>query len=265
MIDETRYSKNINWGLFGVLILLMFIMLYYFDRAVAATGKDPKAAEVGGKMISAMGGMDSWKKVNALRFNFQVEPQGQTPHAVKHLWDRKGWRDHVEGNTKDGKKMVAWIDLNSKKGAAWADGKKLEGEELNKAMDWAYGRWVNDTYWLVMPLKIFDSGVNLEYAGQKDGHDVLHVSFGKVGLTPGDQYWVYVNPSTGMMDQWTFLLEGEKEKETFDWKEYGDYNGVKLSKMKESGDKKLRINFEPLQAMESADAAYFGQELKELP
>lgn len=264
MIDEGRYSKNINWGLFVLLVVLMFVLLFYFDRAIAATEKDPKAAEVGGKMISAMGGMDGWKKVNALRFNFQVEQEGAPPRAVKHLWDRKGWRDHVEG-TKDKKPIVAWIDLTSKNGAAWLDGKKLEGEELKQAMEWAYGRWVNDTYWLVMPFKIFDPGVNLKYEGQKNGHDVLHVSFGKVGLTPGDQYWVYVNPKTGMIDQWVFLLEGEKEKESFDWKDYGDYGGVKLSKVKESPDKKFRIRFEPLQAMDGVEAAYFGEELKLLP
>jgi len=260
MIDESRYSKNINWGLFALLIVLMFVLLFYFDRAIAA--EDPKAGEVAGKMISAMGGMDGWKKINALRFNFQVEQEGSAPRAVKHLWDRKGWRDHVEGKTKEGKQMVAWIDLSTKKGAGWADGKKLEGEELNKAMEWAYGRWVNDTYWLVMPFKLFDPGVNLKYDGQKDGHDILHVSFGKVGLTPGDQYWVYVDPETGLMDQWTFLLQGEKEKESFAWKDYGDYNGVKLSKVKESPDQKFRIRFEPLEAMDSADPAYFGQDLK---
>jgi hypothetical protein len=259
MIEETRYSKKINWILFAFFVVLMCVMLFYFDRAIAAD-TDAKAMEIAKKTITAMGGMDNWKGTMAVRFNFVVEPQGQPSRAVKHLWDRKNNRDHVEG-TKDGKPMIAWVDMGRKSGAAWYDGKKLEGEELQKAMDWAFGRWVNDTYWLIMPFKLLDSGVNLKYEGAKAGHDILHVSFGKVGLTPGDQYWAFINQQTGLMDQWKYLLE-EKDKGDFAWKEWGDYGKIKLSKHKVSSDGKFGIRFEPLQVMDSADPSYFTQELR---
>jgi hypothetical protein len=61
MIDESRHSKNINWVLFVLLVVLMFVLLFYFDRAIAAN--DPKAGEVGGKMISAMGDICGTGKV----------------------------------------------------------------------------------------------------------------------------------------------------------------------------------------------------------
>jgi hypothetical protein len=261
MIEDIRYSKHINWILLAFFIVLMFVLLFYFDRAIAA-GQDAKAMDVAQKTITAMGGMDNWKATPALRFNFVVEPQGQPSHAVKHLWDRKNGRDHIEG-TKDGKPMIAWVDMTHKSGAAWYNGKKLEGEELKKAMDWAFGRWVNDTYWLIMPFKLLDSGVNLKYEGAKDGHDVLHVSFGKVGLTPGDQYWAFINQKTGLMDHWKYLLE-DKDKGSFAWKDWGEYGKLKLSKLKTSDDGKFSIRFEPLEVLDTADPAYFSQELKTL-
>ena len=68
-----------------------------------------------------------------------------------------------------------------------------------------------------------------------------------------------------MMEHWEYLLQGEKEKGIFDWKNWSDCGPVKLSSMKTSPDGKLKIHFDPLQVQDSADAAYFGQDLKKLP
>jgi hypothetical protein len=260
MIEDIRYSKP-NWALVLVAVLLMLLMFWYFDRAVAQD-RDPKATSLAQKTWDAMGGMEAWKQVAALRFNFQVEPQGQPPRAVKHLWDRSKGVDHIEGKTRDGKQMVAWVRLKDKTGVAWSDGKKLEGDQLKEAMAWAYQRWVNDTYWLIMPFKLMDSGVNLKYEGAKDKHDVLHLSFGNVGLTPGDQYWAYINKDTGLMDRWEYLLEGEKEKGTWDWVDWENFGKLKLSKKKTTPDKKTAIHFTPLKIIDSADSSYFTDDLK---
>lgn len=264
MIEDIRYSKKINWPLFILFLALMFVLLFYFDRAIAADAKEPAAVSMAAETIKAMGGMDAWKSVKAIRFDFRVEKEGAEPHAARHLWDRAHGRDHVEG-MKDNKPTVAWIDLSTKTGAAWVDGKKQEGEALKQTMAWAYQRWVNDTYWLIMPFKWMDAGVNLKKEPNRNGFEILHVSFGQVGLTPGDQYWVFLNPKTHMMEHWEYLLQGEKEKGIFDWKNWSDYGPVKLSSMKTSPDGKLKIHFDPLQVQDSADAAYFGNELKTLP
>lgn len=265
MIEEKKdVSRKMNWTAFLVLVILMFVMLCYFDRAIAADTKTPEAVKLAGEVTKAMGGADAWKKMDAIRFDFRVEHEGAEPRAVKHLWDRKGFRDHIEYKNKEGKNMVMWVNLSTKKGEAWSDGKKLEGDELNKAMETAYGRWVNDTYWLIMPLKWMDSGVNLKTEPDKGGDKMLHVSFNTVGLTPGDQYWIYINPKTMMLDKWEYLLEGEKEKEMWTWTDWTDIGGVKLSKLKTSSDGKTKIHFEPLQSMTNADPSYFSATLKTL-
>lgn len=257
MIEDIRYSKQINWSLFVFYVMLTIAMLFYFDKAIAADAK-----EMAQDSIKAMGGMDAWKNVKAIRFDFRVEPQGADAKFVKHLWDRAHNRDHVE-QTKDGKTRVAWIDLGTKKGEAWLDGKKLEGKDLSDAMEWAYGRWVNDSWWLIMPFKWMDSGVNLQKMPDQNGMNVMHLSFQKVGLTPGDQYWAFMNPKTHIMERWKFKLES-KDEGTFDWKEWGDYGGVKLSKTKTSTDGKLTIRFDPLEVLDSADPSYFGTAVKTL-
>lgn len=260
MIEDIRYSKTINWPLFLFYIVLTAVLLFYFDKAIAEDAKEPGAMTMAEDSIKAMGGMDGWKQVKAVRFDFRVEPQGAEARSVKHLWDRASNRDHIE-QTKDGKVKVAWIDLATKKGAAWLDGKKLEGKDLTDAMDWAYGRWVNDTYWLIMPFKWMDSGVNVKKEADQNGMNVLHLSFNQVGLTPGDQYWVFMDPKTHLMQRWKFKLQGNDEGD-FNWEEWGDFGPVKLSKTKSSADGKLKIRFDPLQVLDSADAAYFSQDLK---
>jgi hypothetical protein len=260
MIEDIPNPGKINWAIVVLFVALMFALLFYFDRAIAADSD--QAHQIAQKTIDAMGGMDNWKQVGAIRFNFEVDVAGSQPHSVKHLWDHKNGRDHIEG-TKDGKVMVAWVDMGKKTGAAWLDGKKLEGNDLKQAMDWAFGRWVNDTYWLIMPLKMLDTGVTMKYEGEKNGHDVLHLSFGKVGLTPGDQYWAYMNKTTGLMDRWEYHLEGG-DKGDWNWMDWSEYGKIKLSKTKVQVDKKVTIRFEPLQVMDSADASYFAQTEKRL-
>jgi hypothetical protein len=259
MIEDIRYTK-VNWGIFLIFVVAMIVMLFYFDN-VWGQDRDPKTVALAEKTIQAMGGMDAWKEVDALRFNFQVEPKGQPGRGVKHLWDRVNNRDHVEGKNREGKYMVAWVDLRTKQGQAWSDEQKLEGEELRKALDWAYSRWINDTYWLIMPLKTLDSGVNLKHEGEKDGYEVLHLSFEKVGETPGDQYWAYINRETGLMDRWQYTLQ-DGAKGDWSWVEWQDFGSVKLSKLKKKSDGEANIRFEPLQVLDSADPSYFSSERK---
>ena len=80
------------------------------------------------------------------------------------------------------------MNMANKQGTVYEDGKKLEGQAAAKAIEAAYGAYINDFYWLAMPWKWLDEGVNLKYAGKKpqggENCDVVEFTFGKVGLTP---------------------------------------------------------------------------------
>jgi hypothetical protein len=172
-------------------------------QAQGAQGAAPTAQSVVDHLNQALGGRQAWDNTHYLRFTFAGRRS--------HWWDKWTGRHRLEGKTKEGQRYVVVENVNTKEGTAWLDGKKLEGEKAQEMLKNAYGAWVNDTYWLIEPYKLQDPGVNLSYAGEEtiDGktYDKLALSFGKVGLTPGDRYTVYVNRSTGLMDRWAYVLE----------------------------------------------------------
>jgi hypothetical protein len=61
------------------------------------------------------------------------------------------------------------------------------------------------------PSKMLDPGVNRRYEADSSSaaHDVLALTFGEVGLTPGDRYWVWVDAQTGRMDRWAYVLQNQ--------------------------------------------------------
>jgi hypothetical protein len=166
-------------------------------------GPVPTADEVAGKVMTALGGKEAWDATRYIRFTFAGRRT--------HLWDKHASRNRVEGQTKEGERYVVIQNLLDKTGKVWLNGQPAEGERAQQLLENAYGAWVNDTYWLVMPYKLRDPGVHLAYVGQEslDGadYDKLLLTFERVGLTPGDRYWAYVNRASGLMDRWAYVLQ----------------------------------------------------------
>jgi len=217
-------SASMVTGLVTSSILSTFFLL---PLAAAAQGT-PSPTAIADQVMTAMGGKKAWDDTHYLRFTFA----GRRTHH----WDKWTGRHRLEGTGQDGKKYVVLENINTHQGDAWVDGKKVEGDELKKWLERGYGAWVNDTYWLLMPYKLQDPGVNLDYAGSEtiDGktYDKLHLTFGKVGLTPGDQYWAYINRDTHLMDRWAFLLQDQPRDAAptaFLWEGWQRYGKVMLA------------------------------------
>ena len=68
---------------------------------------------------------------------------------------------------------------------------------------------MNDSYWLLAPLKVRDRGVKVEAGGPKDLNgatcETLRLKFDKVGLTPTDQYVFYIDPKTKLPLAWDYI------------------------------------------------------------
>jgi hypothetical protein len=188
----------------------------------------PTVDSVVDHLTQSLGGRPAWDGTHYIRFNFLGRRT--------HWWDKWTGRHRLEGDTKDKQHYVVIENVNTKEGSAWLDGKKLEGEKAQEMVKNAYGAWVNDTYWLIEPYKLRDPGVNLSYAGEEtiDGnaYDKLAVSFGTVGLTPGDRYWVYVNRKTGLMDQWSYILQDmpkDGPPTAWKWEGWQKYGNIMLA------------------------------------
>lgn len=147
---------------------------------------------------------DAWARTGAVRWTFF--------NGDRHLWDRARNLDRFE----HGDARVL-IDLNTRRGSATRAGRALAGAELAAALDTAWRRWINDSFWLNPVVKAFDVGVTRAVARGDDGRDALLLSYRSGGVTPGDRYlwmfdasgrprawrmWVSVIPIGGLEASW---------------------------------------------------------------
>lgn len=241
---------------FGLFVLLA--LMATASPLSAATAPEGKAEQIAHTMMGAMGGQSAWNQTHFVRYDFQVMKDGKTMMSRSHLWDKWGGRYRVEFTPSPGHQEVVLFNVNSKQGAAYLDGKKLSGTESDKALKDAYGMFINDMYWLSMPWKWLDPGVHLKYMGRKayEGKpfDVIELTFGHVGLTPGDRYDAYVSPQNHLMMHWQYRLQSGNTG-SWDW-QYGDYSGVKLAKA-HTNAQGMQINMGDVQTMKQVDDAYF--------
>ncbi len=254
---------------FGVFLCLAL------PGAVWAQSAPNRAAAVVDEMMVAMGGADGWARTRYLRFDWVVEREGKEVVAARHLWDRYDGRYRVEWTGRDGKKVDALFNVNTRTGRVWVNGEPARDEDEQKYLDQAYGRFINDSYWLLMPWKLKDPGVNIEYAGETTldatGYDLLHVSFGTVGLTPGDHYWAFINKRTHLMDRWAYFLQDYKGKPAldkatpWDWRDWEMVGRIRLARNKVRVGENARIYFPVLMALPSVDAGVFESKDAPLP
>lgn len=242
---------------------LVSLVLAILQLAATPAASDPKAVAIAEQVSAALGGEAAWRKTRFLRFDFAVEADGKIAMARSHYWDKWTGRYRVEGKTKEGKSFLVLMNLNSRQGRAWLDGKPAAGNELEELLERGFAVWVNDTYWLLMPYKLRDPGVSLALAGEaKIGGtlcDKLLLTFEGVGLTPKDRYWVFVNRSTRLVERWEYVLQGEKGSPTrWDWKGWKAHGAIQLAPERVNEKDKRRILFPVLDVPASIDDAVFN-------
>lgn len=218
--SRDRRLRRRSWTLLAVLCLTAL--------GSAAVYADEKADTIAAETLTAMGGREAYDNTRFLSFRFAG--------FRNHHWDKWTGRHRVEFTNRKGEHFVVLQNVNTKVGRAWMNGTELTGEEAKKAVEAAYGTWINDTYWLLMPYKLRDPGVTLSWDGEEviDGvtYDKLHLKFASVGLTPGDQYWAYINRQTKLMDRWAYVLqdfEAGRPPTVWKWGNWQRFGGIQLA------------------------------------
>ena len=228
-----------------------------------AADRDAKADAIGKELIAAMGGEKAWERARQIQFDFVVERDGKKAASFSHAWDRYTGDYRVSGTDKSGAPYTVYFNINTKQGKAFVNGKPVEGEAESALLKTAYGRFINDSYWLLAPWKIFDPGVHIAYDGEKpcpDGGvcDLLKLSFDNVGLTPKDIYWLWITREGRKMVQWQFVLGGAAdEPTTASWKDWRPVGGILLSTEKPMPARSAVIRFENLSVSPTRDDALF--------
>ncbi|MEL7021604.1 MAG: hypothetical protein AAGK47_08350, partial [Bacteroidota bacterium] len=159
---------------------------------------DEKAIVLADKVMTANGGRTAWDNTRHLRWNF---------FGRRDLWWDKQTGDVRIESAADG--MTYLFNINENSGQVSRRGVAITAaDSLQEYTARGKSIWINDSYWLVFPFKLKDSGVTLRYMGQDTTakgatSEVVQLTFDSVGDTPDNRYLAYISPE-GMVTQWDF-------------------------------------------------------------
>jgi hypothetical protein len=199
-----------------------------FDLA----NSDPAAVELADSIMLAMGGWENWNNTRFISWNF---------FGNRNLvWDKKKERVRIE-SLKDS--ITYLVNLKDLTGRVWVKDQEItEVDSLNKMLNRGKSIWINDSYWLVMPFKLKDSGVTLKYLGEDtlvtgDRCNVLQLTFSNVGDTPQNKYHVYVDLADNLVKQWAYYSDASQDSANFirPWDNYKKYGKILLSADRSDG------------------------------
>ncbi|MEQ8273616.1 MAG: hypothetical protein RMA76_07345 [Deltaproteobacteria bacterium] len=215
------------------------------------------------RRVAWTAGFDQSPKVKQLDFTFVVEREGKKVFAAQHKWDRVANRARITWTDKEGSVNDAVLDVGSRTAKGTVNGEKVVGDRERKLAEDAYGRWINDTYWFLLPIKLFDRGSHLQMAESRDHdgkpHPVLHIRYdGGTGLTSGDEYWLFVDPDAFRIVRWEMKLEGrEGPPRGVSWESYRPVGPLLLAHDHRSDDGTTNVKIEDSAAHREVKAADF--------
>jgi hypothetical protein len=215
-------------------------------------------------MVAAMGGQEAWDRLPCFRFDFVYIRDGKEVSRTRHWWDKRTGRARVEATDDQGRHVATIFNLQDRRGLAFVDGiGEGDPKRVAELTQEGYERWVNDTYWVMMPFKLRDPGVRVRYARNEKTletvYDVLELSFvAGTGLTSDDRYWLYVNRRTRMIDRWEYVLTGQSPPPAgASWEAWSQVGPVKLSLQRRFQGRSSMLRFENVSTPASFDETVF--------
>ena len=185
---------------------------------------DAKAIQIADEVMHAMGGKTAWNNTRVIEWDF---------FGIRHhIWDK--FTGDIRINAPS---ISILMNIHTMKGRVKKDSIELENPDsiafyLQKGKHW----WINDSYWLVMPFKLKDSGVTLKYLGidtafKNTYSHVLSLTFDNVGNTPHNKYKVYVDTVSHLVVQWAYYPNFDMDTPAFilPWGKYEKYGDILLS------------------------------------
>ncbi|MEZ0483437.1 hypothetical protein [Fibrella aquatica] len=193
-----------------------------FDLA----GSDARAVQIADEVMAAQGGRKAWDNTHHIAWTF---------FGARRLHWNKWTGDVRVDNLKNDQTVL--LNINTDKGRVFRNGKEeTNPDSVARFVKAAKGAWINDSYWLVMPYKLKDSGVTLKDLGTANTEagqpaDLIQLTFKGVGNTPDNKYHVWVDKTTRLVSQWAYYPKFTDEKPGFilPWTDYQTLGKIKLS------------------------------------
>ncbi len=190
--------------LVGVSILLLAGAYFYYDEPLPQGHQGKEADQLAHKMLEAIN-FEAWEETNVIQWTFR--------QAHHFIWHKK--RKLVK---------VRWDDIevllnlrNLSDGKVFIGGLEPSAGRQKLLLEKAWQFFINDSFWLIAPTKVFDQGVTRRVVALADGQKALLVTFQSGGVTPGDSYlwilddgglpksykmWVSIIPVGGLEATW---------------------------------------------------------------
>ncbi len=187
---------------------------------------DIEAVKIADKTMEAMGGRRAYDGTRHFSWSF---------FGRRHLvWDKQTGQVRIDA---PGDSLIYLMNIHTNKGKVLQRGTEISHpDSLSSYLQKGKSMWINDSYWLVMPFKLKDSGVTLDYVKEDKlpsgapAH-VLQLTFKEVGVTPNNKYEVWVDQKDHLIKQWAFYRNADQQEPNavWPWDNYQQYGQILLS------------------------------------
>lgn len=206
------------------------ILIAAATAGVACAGEPPGPEdELLDNWITAAGGLDAWRQVEDLRHTVTTvwfdSTGSERRRRPRFVWLKKEpERARIERDEPEGH----YVQGHDGQGTDWAT---LNGELLpadHKAVEEATYVGRDVMYWIGLPYKLRDPGVNLSHIPPDSiGLAGVAVTFGEdVGEHPGDRYFYYFEPGSPFPVEVHYIEQGRTHE---------DINRTRWSDYEQSG------------------------------
>ncbi|ADV51159.1 hypothetical protein I2486_19355 [Cellulophaga sp. E16_2] len=195
-------------------MLASVMVAFVFTFSITAQNTDTKSAELIAALESVNGGYNKLSSKKDVQFNYVYDnfEKGKDVSLERHIFNgEQSWASYSQHdlNVLPGKKGVAvqslvdGIPALTLDGKAITDAKALGGTKFLREVNF---------YWFAMMYKLKNEGANYKFLGTEK---VGKITYDKVSLTyssdvtkkeQNDEYILYFNPETHLVDQFFFSL-----------------------------------------------------------
>lgn len=190
-----------------------------------SVGSDPAAIQLADSIMHAMGGRENWDKTRFISWTFFGRRD--------LVWDKYTGRVRIDSKPDS---TTYLVNVNTGEGKVKIKGTEItEPDSVKKLLKKATSIWINDSYWLVMPFKLKDSGVTIKYMGgdtlKGQRFNTLILTFKEVGDTPQNKYKLYVDIKDKLVRYWCYYSQAAQDTANFTrpWDNYQRYGSILLS------------------------------------
>lgn len=188
-------------------------------------GSDPAAIQLADSIMQAMGGRENWDNTRFISWNFFGRRD--------LIWNKQTGQVRIESVPDS---TIYLVNVNTGEGKVRIKETIIDQpDSLRKLLDKAKAIWINDSYWLVMPFKLKDSGVTIKYMGEDtlagNRYNSLQLTFSAVGVTPQNKYKLYVGKQDKLIHHWAYYSDASQAAASFvrPWDNYQKYGNILLS------------------------------------